>query len=257
MDWERQNFVVNKSESAIVDTVKKFGFCILPKFFDKNIINDLKIELDNFTNLNETSKNSDNYEEHYSFHKNDKGFKNYKLINQIITLSFFSNTAKTFYSPEKSQFNNSRYVICLPHENESNQLPFIFHSDRNHCFKFFILLEDINKDDGPTTVVPGQHINQKQIRRDFISAGNYAVDRNNILASKNYNKNETFTLTGKKGDVIVLETDIPHKAGHVKPGHKRLIWRIDFCSLSEWGKSPKKITLGKITNKIKRILLKD
>jgi hypothetical protein len=95
-----------------------------------------------------------------------------------------------------------------------------YHSDSDYCgfLKFFILLTDVNVNNGPFTFVQGSHKGKKHV------AGR--MPDKEIVG-----QNDSILIgTGVAGDIVIADTMGWHKASLIKEGHRTMIHIIYMTS---------------------------
>ena len=94
-----------------------------------------------------------------------------------------------------------------------------------HYLKGLILLEDINIDNGPTGFLSKS--NKSKSLRSFLLK-NYPKNKNNMLSKELFSEVERQSklklLTGKKGDLILVDTSNVHWASALRKGVRKIIW---------------------------------
>ena len=102
------------------------------------------------------------------------------------------------------------------------------HIDSNkHLLKALILLDDISLENGPTGLISGSN-RDKLFRNFFIKNYPKISKKSNILNSSLIEKIENELtptyLTGKKGDLIFVDTNNIHWASTLKKGCRKILW---------------------------------
>jgi hypothetical protein len=142
--------------------------------------------------------------------KSNLQFGNYWYIPKIMGVHRYNNSS--IWSG-KNQKKNEAY---------SN----FFHSDGYTCnlFKLFINLHNVDKTQGPLTVVKKEM--QKIFKKNtgYNDRSNYQKENANIEHCLHYN-------TGLKGDVLLCDTtELLHRAGDIEFGKHRDILFLDFLA---------------------------
>lgn len=122
-------------------------------------------------------------------------------------------------------------------------LPFVLHTDRFHMFKYMIYLHDVNAASGAMVAAPGRHRELAQKRLDWLASGRPYEKRPNILDDIDF---ELVPIEASAGSVLVFDTDVPHKAGHVRKGLERRSIRIDIVCPDYAGTTGKRSILNRI-----------
>jgi hypothetical protein len=121
--------------------------------------------------------------------------------------------------PQKVFFARSQHS-----ETQKRELPYLMHTDKHHMFKVMLYLSDVTSEaGGPFRAVPGLHEKFRTIRQDWIASGKCYKDRPNVIEDAL----SPTAMLGKAGTLLIFDTDVPHQAGEVAPGHMRKAMRID------------------------------
>lgn len=119
---------------------------------------------------------------------------------------------------------------CYGLEQRSANNQFKLHFDKVHSLKWFVYIDDVAVDDGPLEVVPGEQRTFLEARiAQYQGCALSAMD-GNIDPSGLEGRIEP--ITGPAGTVILFDTDLPHRGGHVMPGRRRRIIRSHSCSMA-------------------------
>lgn len=198
---------------------KVFGFIRKKNFFKKKIIIKALKRLDE---INKSNKFKTNY-------KNIREIKNKDIVNEKLFFLLMKKIKKKFELV--SGFNDLKFkklwlVNSTANETNKNKLPYVLHIDKQRYFKAMVYLHNIENKNGPIMFGEAKNkINIEKIRLNL--PHNYKKKKLNIIQSKHINKNLS-SMTGKAGDVIFFDTNIPHKASIIKKGCYRKILRFDF-----------------------------
>ena len=109
---------------------------------------------------------------------------------------------------------------------EAERLPpqYSMHTDGIQAHRFMFYLSDVGPGDGPITIVPGAYPEFKAWRDAKRAAGDRAGRRYHVLEGLDH---RGVKMTGPAGTLVTFFTDSPHKAGIVKDGRERVIFRIN------------------------------
>jgi ectoine hydroxylase-related dioxygenase (phytanoyl-CoA dioxygenase family) len=215
-------FDFNKiSKEELINQLNKFGVVALPNFVSQEVLNSL---LDEYEKL--------------LFDKNEKYTKNLQysigtgniiLLNYLDkskypnTLSMFSsnymNEISEMYLKSKVNLNSEIYVVkdIVGSKHHANDL----HFDVTPTFKFFIYLTDTTKENGAFSCVPASHKKAEKIRDelgDKISYENRELSRQLPVTEE-----EVISIEGKAGTLIIFDTDVFHRTGHVSLGERKVM----------------------------------
>jgi ectoine hydroxylase-related dioxygenase (phytanoyl-CoA dioxygenase family) len=95
-----------------------------------------------------------------------------------------------------------------------------FHSDSDYFgfLKFFVLLTDVNVNNGPFTFVRGSHKGKKHVAGRMADKEIVGEDDDLLVG------------TGRAGDIVIADTMGWHKASQIKEGHRTMIHIIYMTS---------------------------
>jgi len=106
-------------------------------------------------------------------------------------------------------------------ETSQTELPFLPHIDRDRYLKALVYLDDVELMHGPIHIAsaPASNLEPRRIQftKDSKRLGENVID--NVA---------THPILGPPGTVILFDTNTPHRAGPIDPGHTRRILRFDF-----------------------------
>ena len=98
--------------------------------------------------------------------------------------------------------------------------------DYKNYLKILILLDDVNLNNGPTSIVPCSASNKK-MQDSYIKSfenGNRAGIVDKLLLRDISMYNRVAQLTGKKGDAFLINTKNVHWAGNMTSGNREILW---------------------------------
>ena len=106
----------------------------------------------------------------------------------------------------------------------------ILHFDRIPTFKFMLYLTDVEKEDGPLSVIPGTHLDGSYLRTKATEGPNiqYADIKNWPLVDYpelGYSEDDIVPICGPAGTLIAFDTDVFHRGGLVGDNRSRLMVR--------------------------------
>lgn len=227
---------IRSDKEDIFYKLKKFGVVYIENFFDNEEIKNLNKEFDKILDLPDNIvpthvKNEVIHSKNLNPIKFD--FKNYVMLSKIYNNSFFKEVSKFFFDKDYI-YAKKFFLVKSTGKKEkdylkNNKLAFVPHTDEVHYLKFFIYLTDVSLLNGPLTIAPGTQNKFKRIRHDWIKNNFDPLTRDKT----NYqHESEMIPLTGKKGTLIIFDTDCLHKAGDVQSDLRKII-RVDIYSKKE------------------------
>ena len=124
------------------------------------------------------------------------------------------------------KFNKLWLVHSVANNVDKTKLPYVPHIDKTRYLKGMIYLHDVKLENGPIHLGKVKNtISIEQIRKklpkNYKKMGLNKVYENQIDGILK-------PMIGKKGDLILFDTNTPHKAGLIKDGESRKILRFDF-----------------------------
>jgi ectoine hydroxylase-related dioxygenase (phytanoyl-CoA dioxygenase family) len=136
---------------------------------------------------------------------------------------FFRNEFQEIADAYLGRKNNLNKEIFVVHDKVgSKHIANDLHFDVLNTFKFFIYLTDTTEENGAFTCVPGSHVRTSAIRKKLGAKVNH--DNRELTRNLPYTDDEVIPIEGKAGTLILFDTDVFHKAGHVSRG-ERLVMR--------------------------------
>ena len=106
-------------------------------------------------------------------------------------------------------------------------------------FKYMVYLHDVSEEGGAMSVAVGRHKEPAERRLAWIKSGKPYQERLNVLGDM-----ELTPVEASAGSVLVFDTDMPHKAGHVRLGKERHTLRIDVVCPAYAGMAQKRGWFG-------------
>lgn len=227
------NSQLNKSLSNL----NKNGYAVIDNFFNDEQIDILEKNFDDFLNNPENNDIPFHVNTEFLKAKNllleKKDNSNFEKFSLVINNNFILNMAKQYlkknYKPSKLMIYETIGKNNTEFKNDK-KYAFVPHTDETYFLKFFLYITDVDETKGPLSVAPGTHTTFKKKRHDWIKDNRNYLNRNKVDQSYN---DEMVPLLGKRGTLIVFDTDLLHKAGLVENGAFRKVIRYDFYSYSE------------------------
>jgi hypothetical protein len=142
------------------------------------------------------------------------------------TARFFSDwrmlaLADAFYRGARHSFNK---VIFVNRNNgvdaPVNALPFLPHFDKVQTLKFFVYLRDTTEANGAMGAALGSHKANRQEREETVARLGDHTKVDNVRRDA-----ATEPVEGPAGTMFIFDTDMTHRAGHVRQGQVRDIMR--------------------------------
>ena len=197
------------------------GISIVESYLSSESLTQLKVEFDFVL---EHSDDGISFL-HYSLgkgaviHKLKCDFSNLPVTKSVFYSETFESISNDYLGVE-NELNKEIFVVkdVVGSKHHANDL----HFDVSSTFKFFIYLTDTNEENGAFCCVPGSHKRTAIIREEL---GDEVSYENRYLTRKlPYTEDEVVSVNGKAGTLIIFDTDVFHKAGHVSKG-ERLVMR--------------------------------
>ena len=220
--------------AQIVAAVRTYGGCRVPGLLGPDMLRQLAEEADRAFTIDDPDVKQ-------GFDDDDKRLAMLNPSERIRALfpavtAFFSNPilreAATAYYGEPVELNTQIYIannFGAPERLTGSS--YDVHFDVNQCLKFFFYLSHVTQACGPFEFVPGSHLRNIETRIGLLrehgkppgGAGYIGPSAEGLVS-----------MTGPPGTLIVFDTDISHRTGHVRPGHTRRIIRGHTFSTTHW-----------------------
>ena len=155
----------------------------------------------------------------------------------------------------ESGYNHLKFTkLWLVHSTSkvtnTKELPYVPHFDKERYIKAMVYLDDVTLKDGPIYLSELIDASDIDFRRNNLP-NNYKKTGDNIFADDEL-ASDMKPIIGKMGDVVIFDTNAPHKAGTISPGHSRKVLRFDYVHESFLIKQKKRNKLiNYITSKFK------
>jgi len=163
----------------------------------------------------------------YNYFINDEIFKKVKDIIKFNILNDLELFEKYFnLKIVLSEVKIYRTYFIPKNQKKNEAYSNFFHSDGYTCnlFKLFINLHNVDKTQGPLTVVKKEMKKIFKKNTGYNDRSNYQKENVNIEHCLHYN-------TGLKGDVLLCDTtELLHRAGDIEFGKHRDILFLDFLA---------------------------
>jgi|GEM_PF-3634871 len=219
---------IHKSE---IDFIKTNGYLRKKSFLCSKVLNEIDLELSKA--ISKVLKNNKNEIEAKPGNLRVKRLQYFSpILRKFSRNTTFNFLSFSFYGLFKKPNILFTYTTDGKHSSElidggcSDQFAFEPHVDsfRNYL-KILLLLEDVEVENGPTYIVPSS-MNDPILLSNYkdviINKSNTIVDekKSEILVNK-YGK---VPLTGKAGDIIIINTKNLHWAGDFISGERKILW---------------------------------
>lgn len=232
-----QELISNRTDKEdIFLKLKKFGVVYIDNFFTDDDIKNLNLEFDKILDLPDSSVPT-HFKNEVLHSKNLNplkfNFNNYPVLNQIYNNNLFKEISKKYFQRD-FVYAQKFFLVKSTGKREKDylqnkKLAFVPHTDEVNFLKFFIYLSDVSLSHGPLTVAPGTQNKFRKIRHYWIKNNFDPLTRDKT----NYqHEGEMIPLIGKKGTLIIFDTDCLHKAGDVRSDFRKII-RVDVYSKKE------------------------
>lgn len=111
---------------------------------------------------------------------------------------------------------------------EAKASPFLPHIDTQRYTKAMIYLSDVDELDGPFTTSQLNPNSFENLRQELHNKKAQSMNYQSEKIEFDPTKTNYFPITGKKGMLIVFDTNTPHFAGKMTSENVRKILRFDF-----------------------------
>ena len=220
-----------------INSLKNKSFYKYQGFLNSDEVENLKKKI--FLNINEAQTK---IRKEHLFRQRSVFPGENPIFQDLINNNFITSVAKGFYNAKHVHFMKITYELkkgigkfnLNKMKDDIVNQEYHYHADRHFGqLKFCLLLNDIGKNNGPLSVIPGSQkwprsfVDFKHRIKTFYGNGHAApmptFDREKI--EKFFNEGNQVKATGKKGDLIVLNTCAYHKGDNLKENFKReVLW---------------------------------
>tara|TARA_S200000501_G_C20775350_1_gene722428 strand:+ start:380 stop:1060 length:681 start_codon:yes stop_codon:yes gene_type:complete len=195
--------------NQIIKQIKSEGFYILRNFLDNNKIDDLKNSFNKFlANENYLWNDSTGSDSRiFGIDLIDKKFRKIfetDLLNSVFENYISKNSKYSFIMANKVVYKNGNLGSGGG-----------WHRDTffQKQLKFIVYLSDVNEKNGAFEYIPKSHFKSSKVVDLFTRLSQKNIRR---YADKNYKK--AIKLTGKKGDLIIVDTSGVHRGSPIENG---------------------------------------
>tara|TARA_R100000005_G_C4966159_1_gene180898 strand:- start:398 stop:1234 length:837 start_codon:yes stop_codon:yes gene_type:complete len=195
---EKNNYTASK-HSDLIDEIDTNGYAIIKNAFSEDIVKRLSEDFNRNVRENNISINN----EHFIFIPDP--LYNSETAFSIATSDLIYEISSEFFRCVPSlctqNFRLSKLNLSNPNTTQ------IYHCDRNSYvkfIKFFIYLNDVDKDGGPLTFIKGSHK-----KKPMHHCSKYRWDEEEII--RIYGEEAVTLLTASAGDLLIANTTGFHK----------------------------------------------
>jgi hypothetical protein len=207
----------------ILDKLEKHGLVIHPFFADDKVLTELneafdRIQSDEIDSEFLENKGNETVDvqiiRKYHAHKD----QSIKKVADFFNQKAFHEIANSFFTGESYHFCGDIFVARdkIGSKHEALDL----HFDVRPTLKFFLYLTNTTVENGAFTVVPGSHLQTREIRKKL---GNEISYKNRHLSRPDALPESLVPLEFPAGTLIVFTTELFHKAGVVTSGERRIM----------------------------------
>jgi hypothetical protein len=97
------------------------------------------------------------------------------------------------------------------------------HYDHKQQFKFFLYLTDSTKENGAFRAVPGSHIFTQEHERENRRKRIQPSQEQPFEFAARWDADEILSVEGRRGTLIIFDTDILHSRGEVQKGERKVM----------------------------------
>jgi hypothetical protein len=208
----------------------KNGYLVLRNVISKKLINNVVNDFNKIINSNQFKKNPDYF--HYNKHPRViEGWKKSKNIKAIAKNTIINNYFKFFYNKNPLPISTINFYAGTEQPLHSDYIHFGSVPELYLAGAWFAL-ENVNKNNGPLTVVPGSHKLKIVSFSDFNLQipkttkelkSHYSIYENYLIEIIKEKKMKTKKIFLQKGDVIIWAANLLHGGSKIiKKNHSRL-----------------------------------
>lgn len=199
------------------------GYCILDLNLSDKIINDVNNDIEKSINSGDFRKNPKIY--HYNkYPRIVEAWKFSKNVAKIANNSLLKKLLNFLYESKPLPFSTINFICGSEQPLHSDYIHF-GSMPHKYLVGAWVALENVNKNNGPLTVVPGSHklslIDYQDIKREKATnlnelEKNYRVYEKYIKNLIKYKKLKTKELYIKKGQAIIWAANLLHGGAKMK-----------------------------------------
>ena len=229
-----QNFLKKKKISKDLRNQTNFfiknGYLVLRNVISTKLINNVSNDFKKIINSNQFKKNPDYF--HYNKHPRViEGWKKSKNIKKIAKNKIVNKYLKFFYNKNPLPISTINFYAGTEQPLHSDYIHFGSVPELYLAGAWFAL-ENVNKNNGPLTVVPGSHKLKIVSFSDFNLQipktlkelkSHYSIYENYLIEIIKEKKMKTKKIFLQKGDVIIWAANLLHGGSKIiKKNHSRL-----------------------------------
>ena len=229
-----ENFLKKKKISKDLREKTNFfiknGYLVLRNAISKKLINNVVNDFNKIINSKQFKKNPDYF--HYNKHPRViEGWKKSKNIKKIAKSTTINKYLKFFYNKKPLPISTINFYAGTEQQLHSDYIHFGSVPELYLAGAWFAL-ENVNKNNGPLTVVPGSHklkivsffdFNLQNPKTLKELKSHYSVYENYLIEVIKEKKMKTKKIYLKKGDVIIWAANLLHGGSKIiKKNHSRL-----------------------------------
>ena len=160
----------------------------------------------------------------------------YDSLEKLTKTPMFAEIVRGYFGDEEAVYPVRWQVLRSTGTPEvKNNAPYTLHFDRQRFLKFYTPLTDVSDGDGSLTFLFGeQHWQQgKSGRENERARVNDWPKINNSYEEQFDNENMT-ALELKAGDLVIFDSDVPHKQGEILSGKAREVIILESQTLLDY-----------------------
>ena len=242
--------VENTSIKYIQDVLDDYGVVRIENFIDKTTLECLIEEFNNVQRDDYYKSCSIDYSIG-SLHRIKKGTSEYNRLpctKKVFSSSFMENISAAYF---KNEFSLNHEIFFCKDIKGSSHGSQKLHYDRIPTLKYFIYLNNVNKNNGAFHCVPGSHILTRKIEVSNRKSGIMPTVADTRAHTEDNLDNEV-SVNGEAGTLIVVHTDTVHRAYPICSG-ERLLMRGHTRLQKDWNLANGKTKLSLYRNMINRL----
>lgn len=230
--------------NKLLKTLKNEGIFVVNSYLDKPTLSEIRNEV---LNCHSTFGSQYDFGSSYSI-KSPFNFKNCEKQVSLFKENWIKELFIAYNNKISKGFCDSIYSTHDYKFDGNIARNGYLHFDRNSSLKFFIYLDDVNKENGAFFIQPNSHKLGKELREKAwgkmipkpndnllkkvvkkLFGKNFSVVKNRIELDypELYDSSKLIPVEGKAGTLIVFDSDIFHLGGLIeKKGLERLVLRM-------------------------------
>ena len=202
----------------IIKRLEFDGACVIPNAIDEDILRIICSEYNSaIEDSNEEHKVGNTIQVRFMTNKEKLRIP---IISWLFDIKLFNDISLAFF--ENRQVEHAKEIFLHSSFSTRNPPAGELHYDKLKTLKFWLYLNDVCEENGAMKILERSHNKGEKLREmnNYIADGRFGYNKIN-----GYEAYKLRSLDGKKGSIVIHNTDCWHKAGKILEGRSRHIIR--------------------------------